>query len=67
MRGFLIAAAAGMMVAIFQPAAYAAAKYKGKKADEAIAGMKSKPVHKSAVGKTNEAALTGMVEWIQKQ
>ena len=96
MRTVLIAAAAGITVAVFQSAAYAAAeddmksagcpachevdkkkvgpsfkdvsaKYKGKKADEAIAGIKSKPVHKSALGKTNDAALTGMVEWIQKQ
>jgi len=43
------------------------AKFKGKKADEAIAGMKSKPVHKGALGKTNDAALHGMVEWIQTQ
>ena len=41
------------------------AKYKGKKADEAVAGMKSKPVHKAALGKTNDAALSGMIQWIQ--
>jgi cytochrome c551/c552 len=43
------------------------AKYKGKKADEVAAGMKSKPVHKGVLGKTNDAALHGMVEWIQTQ
>ena len=43
------------------------AKYKGKKADEAVAGMKGKPVHKAALGKTNDASLKSMVEWIQKQ
>jgi cytochrome c len=95
MRKVLIAAA-GLAVAVFQGAAYAAAqddmkaagcpachevdkkkvgpsfkdisaKYKGKKVDEAVAGMKSKPVHKGPLGKTNDAALTGMVEWIQSQ
>ena len=44
-----------------------AAKYKGKAADEAMAGMKSKPVHKGALGKTNDAALKSMIEWVQKQ
>ena len=43
------------------------AKYKGKKAEEAMAGMKGKPVHKAALGKTNDASLKSMVEWIQKQ
>jgi cytochrome c len=43
------------------------AKYKGKKADEAIAGMKGKPVHKAALGKTTDASLKSMIEWIQKQ
>ena len=96
MRKILMATAAGIAVAVFQAAAYAAAeddmkasgcltchesdkkkvgpsfkdisaKYKGKKADEAIAGMKGKPVHKAALGKTNDASLKSMVEWIQKQ
>ena len=44
-----------------------AAKYKGKAADEAMAGMKSKPVHKAALDKTNDAALKSMIEWVQKQ
>ncbi len=43
------------------------AKYKGKKVDEAVAGMKGKPVHKAALAKTNDASLKAMVEWIQKQ
>ena len=43
------------------------AKYKGKSADDAVAGMKSKPVHKAALAKTNDASLKGMVEWIQKK
>ena len=96
MRMIINAAAAGIAVAIFQTAAYAAAeddmkasgclachesdkkkvgpsfkdisaKYKGKKVEEAIAGMKGKPVHKAVLGKTNDASLTSMVEWIQKQ
>lgn len=96
MRKILMAAAAGVAVAAFQPAAYAdvqddmkaagcvschesdkkkvgpsykdiSAKYKGKKAEEVMDGMKGKPVHKAAVGKTNDAALKGIVEWIQKQ
>ena len=86
--------AAGMAVAVFQGAAYAAAeddmkaagcpgchevdkkkvgpsfkdisaKYKGKKVEEAMAGMKSKPVHKAALGKTDDKALSGMIQWIQ--
>jgi cytochrome c len=40
------------------------AKYKGKKADDAMAGMKGKPVHKAALAKTNDASLKGMVEWV---
>jgi cytochrome c len=96
MKKILIAAAAGMTVAVFQTAAYAAAeddmksagcpgchevdkkkvgpafkdvsaKYKGKKVDEVMAGMKSKPVHKGVLGKTNDASLAGMLEWVQKQ
>jgi cytochrome c len=43
------------------------AKYKGKKAQEVMDGMKGKPVHKAALGKTNDAALKGMAEWVQKQ
>ncbi|OGA18396.1 MAG: hypothetical protein A3I63_02955 [Betaproteobacteria bacterium RIFCSPLOWO2_02_FULL_66_14] len=43
------------------------AKYKGKKVDEAMAGMKGKPVHKSALQKTDDAALKTIMEWVQKQ
>lgn len=96
MKSVLIAAAAGLTVAVFQSAAYAAAeddmkaagcpachevdkkkvgpsfkdvsaKYKGKAADEAMAGMKSKPVHKGVLAKTNDASLKSMIEWVQKQ
>jgi len=96
MRKILIAAVAGMTVAVFQSAAYAAAeddmkaagcpachevdkkkvgpsfkdvsgKYKGKKAEEAMAGMKGKPVHKGVLAKTNDASLKSMIEWVQKQ
>ena len=42
-------------------------KYKGKAAEEAMAGIKSKPVHKAVLGKTNDAALKSMIEWVQKQ
>ena len=40
------------------------AKYKGKKAEDAMAGMKGKPVHKAVLAKTNDASLKGMVEWV---
>ena len=43
------------------------AKYKGKKVDEAMAGMKGKPVHKSLLQKTGDASLKVMMEWVQKQ
>lgn len=43
------------------------AKYKGKKLDEAMAGMKGKPVHKSSLQKTNDASLKTILEWVQKQ
>jgi len=96
MRKILMVTAAGMLVAVFQTTAQAAAqddlkssgcvachdvdkkkvgpsfkdvsaKYKGKKAEEAMAGMKGKPVHKGVLGKTNDASLKSMIEWIQKQ
>jgi cytochrome c len=41
-----------------------AAKMKGKKADEAVAAMKAKPVHKSVVGKSNDASLKQIMEWV---
>ena len=94
MRKVLTATAAGIAVAVFQAAAYAAAeddmkasgclgcheadkkkvgpsfkdvsaKYKGKKVDEVMAGMKGKPVHKGVLAKTNDASLKGMLEWVQ--
>ena len=43
----------------------AAAKLKGKKADEAIADMKGKPVHKSALQKTSDGSLKEIMSWIQ--
>lgn len=96
MRNVLVVAVAGIVVAVFQPVAYAdvqddmkaagcqachevdkkkvgpsfkdiSTKYKGKKAEEVVDGMKGKPVHKAALGKTNDAALKGMAEWVQKQ
>ena len=41
-----------------------AAKYKGKKVEEAMAGMKSKPVHKAALTKTNDESLKVMLEYV---
>jgi cytochrome c len=43
------------------------AKYKGKKVEELMASMKSKPVHKSALAKTDDAALKSMLEWVLTQ
>jgi cytochrome c len=43
------------------------AKYKGKKVEELMASMKSKPVHKSVLGKTDDAALKSMLEWVLTQ
>lgn len=40
------------------------AKYAGKKADDAIAGMKSKPVHKGVLGKTSDSSLKTILEWV---
>jgi len=44
-----------------------AAKNKGKKVDELIASMKSKPVHKAALQKTDDAGLKSMLEWVLQQ
>ena len=98
MRKILMATAAGLAVAVFQTAAYAAdaklaqdelkehgclachdmekkkvgpaykdvaAKYKGKSVDDVMAGMKSKPVHKAALGKTTDSSLKVMLEYVQ--
>jgi len=100
MRKILMAAAAGMAVAVFQPASWAAdarlaqdemkehgclscheaakkkvgpsykdigAKYKGKKTEEAMAGMKGKPVHKSILAKTTDSSLKVIMEWLIEQ
>lgn len=40
------------------------AKYKGKKTDEAIAGMKAKPVHKSVVEKASASSLKEIMDWV---
>ena len=44
-----------------------AAKNKGKKVEDLMADMKSKPVHKSALAKTDDAALKSMLEFVLKQ
>jgi len=100
MRKTLRVAAAGIAIAVLQPAAYAAdaqlakdelkehgclncheadkkkvgpsfkeigAKTKGKKVEEAMAGMKSKPVHKAALAKTTDSSLKVIIEWLQTQ
>jgi len=41
------------------------AKYKGKKVEDVMAGMKSKPVHKKALGNTTDSSLKVMLEWVQ--
>ena len=94
MRKVLIATAAGLGIAVFQSAAWAAdaegqlkengclnchamdtkkvgpsykdvaAKYKGKSVADAMAGMKGKPVHKSALAKTNDESLKVMLEYV---
>jgi cytochrome c len=98
MRTILLATVAGVAVAVFQSAAYAAdaklaqdemkehgclachdmdkkkvgpafkevsAKYKGKKLEELMAGMKGKPVHKGVLGKTTDSSLKVILEWVQ--
>lgn len=42
-----------------------AAKYKGKKLEELMAGMKSKPAHKAALGKTTDSSLKVILEYVQ--
>ena len=44
-----------------------AAKNKGKKVEELMAAMKSKPVHKSALQKTTDPSLKVMLEWVLEQ
>ena len=100
MRKILMAAVAGMALAVFQTAAWAAdarlaqdemkehgclkchemdkkkvgpafkevaAKYKGKKVEDVMAGMKGKPVHKGPLAKTTDSSLKVMLEWVQTQ
>lgn len=100
MKKTLMVAVAGMAVAAWQPAAYAAdaqlakdemkehgclncheadkkkvgpsfkeigAKTKGKKVEEAMAGMKGKPVHKAVLAKTTDSSLKVIMEWLQTQ
>lgn len=43
------------------------AKYKGKKADEFVAGVKSKPVHKSALQKAEDSSLKQIADYVMKQ
>ena len=43
------------------------AKYKGKKVDEAIAGMKGKPVHKATLQKAADSSLKTILEWVLEQ
>src|SRR3974390_3313374 len=40
------------------------AKYKGKTADEVMAGKNPKPVHKSVLQKTTDSSLKEIVGWI---
>ena len=43
-----------------------AAKYQGKKVDEAVAGMKAKSVHTSFAEKAGDKALAEVLEWVLK-
>ena len=43
------------------------AKYKGKKVEEMMAGMKSKPVHKAALAKTTDSSLKVILEYVLTQ
>ena len=94
MRKVLITVAAGAVMTLVQPAAYAdvqddmkaagcqachevdkkkvgpalkdiSTKYQGKKVEEVMAGMKSKPVHKGALAKTTDSSLKVILEWVQ--
>lgn len=40
------------------------AKFAGKKVEDLMAGMKSKPVHKSALSKTSDSSLKEILEWV---
>lgn len=43
------------------------AKYKGKKVDELVAGMKAKPVHKSVLQKAEDSSLKAIGDYVMKQ
>lgn len=43
------------------------AKYKGKKWEDAAAGMKGKPVHKATLQKTTDSSLKAILEWVLEQ
>ena len=43
------------------------AKYKGKKVEDAMVGMKGKPAHKSTLAKTTDSSLKVILEWVQTQ
>ena len=43
------------------------AKYKGKKLEEMMAGMKGKPVHKAALAKTTDSSLKVILEYVLTQ
>jgi len=40
------------------------AKYKGKKVEDAMEGVKAKPVHKSVLAKTSDGSLKEILEWV---
>ena len=44
-----------------------AAKYKGKKWEDAAAAMKTKPVHKATLQKTTDSSLKAILEWVLEQ
>ena len=44
-----------------------AAKNKGKKTEELMASMKSKPVHKTVLQKTEDPSLKVIIEWVLEQ
>ena len=43
------------------------AKYKGKKAEEVMTSMKTKPVHKQPLQKTADSSLKTIIDWVLEQ
>ena len=43
------------------------AKYQGKKAEEVMASMKGKPVHKQTLQKTQDSSLKTIIDWMLSQ